>query len=554
MSDTTTQWQPLQIRYGVLLAVLAGFLQAFSFPNLIFTGHSVWHTWIALIAFVPFIYLWRRTTWVGTGVYSFLMGFFYFIGILAWIRLIGRNTNIDNAFAWIFFAVCGGIYFALFGLTARLTKNRLKLPDSLVLPLAWVAWEYLRGHILTGGWPWGSLGHTQYGNVVLRQMASVVGVGGISFLVLLVNIWITNGLEKILHKPKDQTWSLGYFLPRRPSFPQWFQEKPFATGLSIGMLLLWLILGGICVTETIQFAKTKTTEVKLALVQGNINTRQKWNRKYRDAAMKKMSALHAQAAQGRPDLIVWAESCFPGILEHPGYQQWEDQLRALIIQGKTPTLLTSNEYQREKNLEAKHTWHHYNSAFYFDSLGETIGRYRKIHLVPFGEYIPYTILKKHLQTVVQEPIPIDFEPGDDYSVFKLGKSTFAALICYEDLFEELGFHLARAGADFFLCMANNSWSGKSAMSYQHSAMSVFLAVEHRAYVAKADMTGPTCVIDPWGNIGEHLEYYIAGVKHVTIYPAVFRTFFTRFGNIIPFFFLLLFSGLLAAAFYQPKKS
>jgi apolipoprotein N-acyltransferase len=553
MSESTIQNQPLRIRYGLLLAVLAGSLQALSFPNLFFNSYSVWHPWIALIAFVPFIYLWRRSTFRGAFGYTWIMGFFYFIGILSWIRLIGRDTNIDNAFAWVFFAICGGVYFALFGLTARLTKNRLRLPDSLILPLAWVTWEYLRGHILTGGWPWGSLGHTQYSNVVIRQLAAVVGVGGISFLVVLINVWMTNLLEKILHKPKEESWSLRYFMPKIPVFSKLFKEAPWKAGLSIGMIVLWLVAGSICAIEAIQFSKTKTSEIKLGLVQGNINTRQKWDRKYRDAAMEKMAALQLQAAQSNPDLIVWAESCYPGIIEHPGYIEWEDQLRAIVSGSKIRTVLTSNEYQREKNLEAKHVWHHYNSAFYLGEQGETRGRYRKIHLVPFGEYIPYSFLKSILKTVVQEPIPVDFEPGDDYSVFKINKSKFAVLICYEDVFEELGYQLANAGAEFFLVVANNSWSGKSAMSYQHTAMSVFLAVEHRAYVGKADMTGPTTVVDPWGNIGDRLEYFKEGVKPVTIYPAKFTTFFTRFGNIIPFFFLLLFFGLFGMVFYRPKS-
>jgi len=546
--------QHIQIRYGLIGATLAGLLQILSLPNALVTTYTAWHSGLALISFIPFIWVWRRSSWASAFGYSWIMGFIYFVGILTWIRLIGRNTNIDNAFAWLFFAICGGIYFGLFGTTARMIKDKLYLPDALVLPIAWVTWEYLRGHILTGGWPWGSLGHTQYANPLIRQMASVAGVGGISFLVIVINVFLADLLKKFFHKSRTPSLSFHYFFLKIKSFPASFRKNPIQTSLISAIILLWIVLIFICIIETIQFTHTAKDQVQLALLQGNINTRQKWDRNYRIAAMKKMTRLHLKAAEKKPDLIVWAESCFPGILEHPSYKEWEDQLRALIKQGNTRTVLTSNEYQREKNLEAMPTWHHYNSAFYIGKEGQILGRYRKIYLVPFGEYIPYNFLKRYLQTVVQEPIPIDFEAGDDYTVFSLGKTAFSVLICYEDIFEELGYQLAKAGADFFLCVANNSWSGNSAMSYQHTAMSVFLAVEHRAYVAKADMTGPTCVIDPWGNIGKPLPYFVDAVKFETIYSTHFRTFFTRRGNIIPFFFSLLFFTLLGVSLYPAGKT
>lgn len=481
------------------------------------------------------------------------MGFLYFTGTLTWVRLVGRNTNIDNAVAWLFFAVCGGIYFGLFGLSARLIKHRLHWPDSILLPLSFVAWEYLRGHILTGGWPWGSLGATQYANWPIRQLSTVVGVGGISFLVILGNIFLLDGLRAVWNRwrrPKSA-------LPASSSrlLEEWWsvwRRRPVVTGVVAILTLLWISVLIIAFIETVGFARSPRGQISLALLQGNINTRQRWDRAYRTAALDRMRTLHLGATVKKPELIVWAESCFPGIMEYPPLREWEQRLRELVSEAGIPTVLTSNEYEREQDLDKPLSWHHYNSAFYLGGQGQTLGRYRKLHLVPFGEYIPYEFLKRYLQTVVQQPIPVDFEPGDDTTVFELGKWGFSILICYEDMFEELGYQLAKAGADFFLSVANNSWSGRSEMSYQHNAMSVFLAVEHRAYIAKADMTGPTVVIDPWGHIGPALPFFEPAVKWETIYPAKFRTFFTRFGNLIPFGFTVLFFLLCAASFIPAR--
>jgi len=381
------------------------------------------------------------------------MGFIYFTGILAWVRLIGRNTNIDNAFAWLLFAIFGGVYFGLFSATAKAIRQRLHWPDHFILPVVWVAWEYLRGHILTAGWPWGSLGHTQYANPAFRQLASVVGVGGLSFLVLFINILGTDLLEKFVRQTRGlpPAWrSIPFSLA---SLQDALRKKTIQTVVIASIILLGIFSGVYVVIETLLFVNLPKNTLTVALLQGNINTRQKWDSTYRKKAMATMRDLHQTAAKQHPDLIVWAESCFPGILEFEPLQKWNNQLRSLIRESGIPTLLTSNEYLQEKDLEKKPVWHHYNSAFYLGKQGQTLGRYRKIHLVPFGEYIPYNFLKRYLQTVVQEPVPIDFEPGDDYSNFRLDPVNFSVLICYEDLFEELGYQLAREGADFFCVVA-----------------------------------------------------------------------------------------------------
>jgi apolipoprotein N-acyltransferase len=188
-----------------------------------------------------------------------------------------------------------------------------------------------------------------------------------------------------------------------------------------------------------------------------------------------------------------------------------------------------------------------------DGTGEILGHYRKIKLVPFGEYIPWQILRNFLHAVVREPIPVDFEPGSEYASIQYGDLKFSPLICYEDHFEELGFQLAKRGARFFAGLANDRWAGTSAMSYQHTAMSTFLAIEHRVYMAKANMTGPTCMITPWGTISEPIAYFKEGVKFETVaYTPDYKTFFTRFGNLVPFACVVIFFLLLIPALFKKE--
>jgi apolipoprotein N-acyltransferase len=373
-------------------------------------------------------------------------------------------------------------------------------------------------------------------------------VGGISFILVWVNVLLTQNLELVA------TSGWGALRARWHKAQQWatWQEKirqrPVAGSVAAALALLWIVLllwGGV---EAVSFARAPQKHFRVALIQGNTDTTLDWDRAYKIRLLDRMQRLHLQAAAQKPFLIIWAESCFPGILGYPDEREWENRLRGLIKAGGVPTLLTSNEYLPENGAGEQESYHHYNSSFLLGANGETLGRYRKIKLVPFGEYIPGRILKNFLHAVVREPIPVDFEPGHDYAALRYGDLPLSPLICYEDHFEELGFQLARRGTRFFAGMANDRWAGTSAMSYQHTAMSVFLAVEHRVYMAKANMTGPTCLIDPWGNISRPLPYFQEGFKiEAAAYTPNYRTFFTRFGNVVVFTFLIIFFTLLAAA-------
>lgn len=534
------------------LAALSGLLLVLAWPNALWPGFSVWTGWLAWVALVPFILVWRRTGWRGNFVFGWLLGFVYFLGILYWIRLVNKDTNVDNAIGWVFYSLCGGIYFGLFASTARAVKDRLGGPDSLILPLAWAAWEYLRGHIFLDGWPWGSLGHTQYANPVIRQLAVVAGVGGVSFALVWVNSLLANLVPALWRNRPEGEPRHSLRIPGWKSLRDLMKTKPLPGVMAVSLLVLWAAIIGITLLDAWTFARKTGSPLHLALVQGNLNTDQVWNRAYRRRAMDRMRELHVRAASARPDLIIWSESCFPAILEYDLDAEWEEELRALIRANGVATLLTSNEYQKTYNLEGK-AYHHYNSVFLLSGEAETLGRYRKIILVPGGEYIPWRWMDSFLQAVVREPIPVDFEPGTEYTVLELDGFRFSPLVCYEDQFEELGFRLAANGARFFCSLSNDGWAGRSAMSTQHAAMSVFLAVEHRAYMLKAGMTGPTLTIDPWGNMTKPMAYFIPGVKFESIAPKEHTTFFTRYGNVIPFFFLLLFSTLLTVALVFPAR-
>ncbi len=530
MTSTFKIWQ------GLLLSAFSGLLLMLSWQNAFHPAMAAWPGGIAFVALIPFILAWRQTGWRGNVVYGWLMGFIYFMGILFWLQYINRNTNLDNRIAWLIFSFLGGCYFALFAGTASWVRAKLKWPSGLVLALSWVAWEYVRGHVIAGGWPWGSLGHTQYANPVTRQLAAVTGVGGLSFIIVLINALIVFIYEKITKKNVKNNMNLREITNN-------VKKRPILSMTILVFILSGLFLVFIDIAEMVAYHLAPKAEIKVALIQGNIKTDQAWDDAYKDKIMEKMAALHREAAMHKPYLIIWSESCFPAILNYKPDEKWEKELKKLIKSNGIATLITSNEYIPTYNLTGQR-YHHYNSAFLLGSDGEVLGRYRKIKLVPAGEYIPWNWLKLFLHAVVREPIPQDFEPGTDYHPLNLGRLRFSPLICYEDHFEELGYQFAKRGALFYAALANNGWSGEPTMGLQHTTMSVFLAVEHRMDIAKADMTGPTCIINGWGTMSPALPYYKKGVKITNVKVSNFKPFFTKYGNFIPFLITLLYFLLI----------
>lgn len=535
---TSFSWAPERWDQGLVLAAISGGLLLLAWVNPLWPGYHVWNGWLAWIGFVPFLWAWQKTGPRRAFVLGLFAGLIYFLGISAWLKLVNRNTNLDNAIAWAFFSVCGGIYWGVFASASRWVVDRLRLRAWWVLPVAWTAIEYLRGHLFAGGWPWGSLGHTQYANAVVRQWSAVVGVNGISCLIMAVNAGLA--FEVV---PR---WVKGLRPPSRPVMGKWERNGVWALGI------LWVLLTAVMVFQAIEFARLPKGSIKLALLQANIDTFQRWDETYKQNALENLESLHQQAVAQHPDLIIGAESCFPGVFGQDLDADWIARLRKLVRQGNTATLVTANELEPTFQLEGK-PYHHYNSAFLLGPDGTTAGRYRKIRIVPFGEYIPYRYLERVLHAVVREPIPMDFEPGTEYTPLQWRGVKFSPLICYESHYEELGAQLAKSGARFFTAMSNVGWAGRSAMSWQSASMAVFLAVENRAPVAMATMTGPTGAIDAWGNWSESLPLFQSGVSVQTLRTADYTTFFTRWGNAVPLLLTALFTGLWVWAFFSPRS-
>jgi len=437
----------------ILLSITSGILLLLSFPDF-----NLWlFSWFG---FVPLFFALNNKSRKEALFLFFITGIIFWSGIIYWLV----HVTLAGTILLILYLA---LYFAIFGLIIRpCTKH--STPYSLVfIPSVWVLLEYLRGHLLTG-FPWALLGYSQYLNLPVVQIADITGAWGVSFVLMAVNVAIV-----------EIIWSFRKGL--------WMRLRITVILLS-SFLLLTLFYGYFRLSQ--HAAADTQRPIRISVIQGDIPQELKWNTQARDYIVSKYLDISRQSIKDKPNLIIWPEAALPVILEEEPifFEQVEDFARGT----NTPLLLGAVTLRN--NL-------YYNSALLVSGSGETASRYDKLHLVPFGEYIPLKNIFPFLETVV--PIG-DIAAGKNYTIFQIPNSKitnrFAVLICFEDLFPELSRAFSRRGADFLINITNDAWYKKTSAAHQHLQASVFRAVENRRFLVRAANTGVSGFIAPSGKI------------------------------------------------------
>jgi apolipoprotein N-acyltransferase len=502
----------------ILLSLFSGLLLILSFPNFDLE-------FLAWVALVPLLY-----SIEGKGLYrSFLLGFLTgmisFLGILYWIvvavHTYGNVPLILSGFILLLLVTYLSLYMGAFTYFTRLIQIRSGLQPILLTPILWVALEYLRSLLLTG-FPWANLSYSQYLNLPFIQMADVTGAYGLSFVILLVN----GTLFLVIHQ-----WS-------KKTFP--FKEVIIAAIILLGFLIYGYLKMG-----RIDRQMTRNPPLKVGLVQGNIDQSVKWDKSFEIETLKIYEKLSYRVAEAKPDLIIWPETATPFFFQDAR----EYQPFVLDIPKKTNAFLLfgTPSYRIQKGKV-----NHYNSAYLVSPSGELIGKYDKIHLVPFGEYVPMQDLLFFIGSL-GEGIG-DFKPGREIFNFSLPQGKFGVLICFEIIFPDLCRRFVKRGANFLVTITNDAWFGKTSAPYQHFSIATFRAVENRVFVARAANTGITGFIDPRGKIIKEGGIFTEEALNGTIRLSSQKTFYTLYGDIFAWLCSALSVLLLAYALLQkPQK-
>ena len=411
-----------------------------------------------------------------------------------------------------------GLFFGVFGLLFCLISRRLGWPIILFAPILWVTMEYLRSNLSFLAIPWGLLGHSQYNNSAVIQIASITSVYGISFLIILVNAALTEGLL--------------WILTRRTKVTSY--QRPLKIALS-SILIAFSALLIVILWGNYQIKKLQNNQddlLKVSLIQGNIPQNEKWDRRFRKKISERYRQLTLKAAQNNPDLIIWPESATPGYLEKNS--KIYRTVRDLVQEMGVPLLLGSATHA--KIGKGKITINKFkNGAFLMDKNGKILSSYYKIRLLPFSEYLPLEGRFPWPECLVRKNTAV--VPGNDITVFKHLKRRFGVVICWENLFPALFRKFVKAGSQFMVNLTNEAWFGKSAASRQIMAMSIFRAVENRVSLVRSANTGISCLIDPLGKVQKRImdekgnDIMVPGELTVSVPKPLGKTFYTAYGNL-----------------------
>ncbi len=471
---------------------------------------------LAWVAFVPFILsLWGKNGKESfTGGYAF--GVVYFFGTLYWIyhsiNYYGGVSFPASISLVLVLCLYLGLYPALFGFLLSSILRKTKLPALLIVPVIWVTLEFLRSYALTG-FPWSSIGYSQYRFLPMIQISDITGVYGISFLVLSVNGAIADAL--LLKKR----------LKEMPLFPVSFTYAGF---VSLGLLLVISLGYGAWRLEQ----ERKGHPVRVSVIQGDIEQDMKWEPRYQQQVLDTYFALSKAAEASSPQLVIWPETAAPFLFgtDRGNTEKligFERDLGSDLLFGSVMV----KDATRDKVLLS-------NSAVLLDRWGNTVYSYDKIHLVPFGEYVP---LRSVLFFVDKLVTGIgDYMPGQEYMKADTGFGDFATLVCYEVIFPGLVRKFFTDGGDFMVNITNDAWFGRTSGPYQHFSMAVFRAIENRKPLIRAANTGISGFIDSSGRIATKSGLFQRTELTDTIRTDSTLTFYTKYGDLFAYLCIVLF--------------
>jgi apolipoprotein N-acyltransferase len=478
---------------NIFLAVLSGFLLFLSFPKF-GSGLFAW------IAFIPLFFALKNTAEITQGLFlGFITGIVSYIGVIYWIAYVIVNYGYLPLYVGIILmlllACYLSVYIALFAGCVVYFKG--KIPLYLTAPVLWVCFEYCKSYILTG-FPWENLGYSQYLNTYLIQIADVTGVWGLSFLIILVNA----AIFEIISKRSGRKYILA--------------------GI-VFCILAGIYIYGFYRMEQVDKAVRNAPGLEVSLMQGNIDQSIKWNEDFQRETVNIYEQLSLKNSPGNGSLIIWPETAVP--FKFQDKNSLHDQIINLSLKTKSWLLFGSVSYSPQKNSND-----YFNSAYLLSPSGEVKGRYDKVHLVPYGEYVPFRDMVPFVKGFTAGIG--DFGTGAGFYPLSMDNKKIGVLICYEGILPFAARTYKNNSAELLVNITNDAWFGSTSAPFQHFSMAVFRAVETRLYLVRAANTGISGIIDPAGRIVARTnifqEYALKGyVKFVRI-----PTFYAQYGDIL----------------------
>jgi len=514
-----------------LAAISSGVLAAVAVPPV----DQGWLIWIALVPLILAVLCSGETSqrrgWRDLAL-GYVSGLTFFWCCFFWL------TTVTSP-GWFALAFYMGLYFAVWawfcGLmrprhdriavvdnwSAMLARAKSERPPSaspwvssahnlffaFSLAVAWVPLEWTRGWLISG-FGWNGLGVAMHATWPMIQLAEWTGVTGISFVVAFCNAIFAATALRLWRETH------GRFV--RPHFD--------LTLTLVGVVAIFAL--GLRAVQS----RPQTRPLRVALVQSDVPREHKFDLRYKQNIFDKFETLSkiALSSLANVQLLIWPESALPApVLED---RESFEYVTHIADSGHVDLLLGAIDEEPRRV---------YNAALLIRR-GSDPQIYRKVHLVPFGEYIPFRHSFPLFARIAGDQVPEDFDAGDEFTVFELSgdRGRVAPLICFEDTIGDLTRQFVLRGADLLVTVTNDGWFLRSAGSRQHLANAVFRCVETRRPMVRAANTGVTCFVNDLGRVTQILrddrgstfqEGTLAGEVNLPAEPRL--TFYVRHGEL-----------------------
>jgi apolipoprotein N-acyltransferase len=504
-----------------LSAAASGLLLSLSFPSA-----GLW--FLAFVALVPLLIILHRdspgpndTSPAPRGARwaPWIAGIVFNVVTFCWIVRLPAHAMTHP---WLIFpgllalGLYLGLYVALFGWIVRLVRRRLGWPVLAVAPIAWAASEWAKSSGVLGC-PWGNVGYALAQQPAWIQTASLAGAPALSFWILVVNSIVAAA-----------------FVSRR-----WWARVAWAV---VALLVVWL---------PVRWGEGRLREprprplARVALVQPNIASDVKWNPAMQDSVLGTLARITRAAASltPKPSVIIWPETALPYYVRLERFKLMG--FLNLVREAGVPVLAG----YPDARLSANGSVLTHNAAGLVLPNGKFAGQYEKIHLVPFGERVPFQGVLPFLGKI--DLGQAEWTPGTHPIVFAVAGASFGVLICFESIFPDLARRYALEGAQHLVNITNDEWFGESAGPVQHADMAILRSVELGLSTARCANTGISMLIDPYGRVVQRTPLFREALLSGEVWAGAGPTLFLQWGDWLTSLCLGLTLILVAIAWFRP---